>query len=135
MSENIKPPSREIKVNEYGGGKSLSYTAPCGMSGTVGIMNPGETIDVSTNLPEIVLVIRGRLAVTIPGLWERHVYGKYETALIPGKQKSVLFEALDGNQVAYECIFYDVNLDAEKNQFSQKTAEDVKNVLGGKIHL
>jgi uncharacterized protein YaiE (UPF0345 family) len=129
MNEKIKPLSQEIRVNEYGGGKSLSFTAPCGMKATVGVMNPNETIDVSTNLPEKVTIIRGRLAVTVPGVSERRMYNKHETAFIPGNQKSVLFEALDGNQVAYECIFYDAKLDKDGDIDIQGTAEKVKSVL------
>lgn len=132
MNERIKPTSpEEIKVNEYGGGKSLCFIAPCGMKGTVGVMNPGETIDVSTNLPEKVKIVRGRLAVTVPGVSERRVYEKGQTAFIPGSLESVLFEALDGNQVAYECIYYQVELDPDIKVDTNEASIRAEEVLKG----
>ncbi|HAU39905.1 MAG: hypothetical protein UV80_C0002G0048 [Candidatus Peregrinibacteria bacterium GW2011_GWF2_43_17] len=104
-----------VTSNEYHPyGRSLNYTAPCGMKGTVGIMKPGEIIEVSTDKPELVRLFRGRLARTVPGILERRVYGKNDTFYLPGNQLVVLFEALDGHDVAYECIFYESTLDAER---------------------
>jgi len=106
-----------IQSNEYSPhGRSLNYTAPCGMKGTVGVWRRGETIEVQTDLPEIVQIIRGRAAVTVPGLLDRTVYVKRDKFYLPPKQPSVLFEALDGNDVAYECIFYQEELDSERDK-------------------
>jgi|GEM_PF-5268051 len=112
-----------IESNEYHThGRSLNYTAPCGMKGTVGVMQPGGIIEVSTDLEEIVQIIRGRLAVRIPDLLERRVYKKHDKFYLPGKRPMVLFEPLDENDVAYECIFYQPELDTEREK-TQKIIE------------
>jgi len=81
------------------------------MKGTVGIWSPGEIIEVSTVLPEVVRIVRGRAARTVPGLLERAIYKKGDVFYLPANLPKVLFEALDNNDVAYECIFYQEELD------------------------
>jgi uncharacterized protein YaiE (UPF0345 family) len=106
-----------IRSNEYSShGRSLDYTAPCGMKGTVGIMKPGQVIEVSTDKPEVVRLFRGRLARTVPGVLPRKEFKKNDVFYLPGGQALVQFEALDGNDVAYECIFYEPELDDEREK-------------------
>lgn len=106
-----------VTSNEYSShGRSLDYTAPCGMKGTVGIMKPGQVIEVSTDKPEVVRLFRGRLARTVPGVLERAEFKKNDVFYLPGDQDVVLFEALDGNDVAYECIYYEPELDDEREK-------------------
>jgi uncharacterized protein YaiE (UPF0345 family) len=95
------------------------------MRATVGVWSPGETIEVSTELPEIVRIISGRAARTVPDLLERTVYEKGDVFYLPGNQPTVLFEALDGNDVAYECIFYQEELDKE----AEKTRELIERTM------
>ncbi len=77
-------------------------------------MKPGAIIEVSTDKPEVVRLFRGRLARAIPGILGREVFEKNDTFYLPGGQPVVQFEALDGNDVAYECIFYEPELDSER---------------------
>lgn len=117
MADQKETNAHVVASNEYHThGRSLSYTAPCGMKGTVGVMKPGAIIEVSTDKPEIVRLFRGRLARTIPGVLERREFKKDEVFYLPGGQSVVQFEALDGNDVAYECIFYQPELDNERKK-------------------
>lgn len=125
-----------VKSIEYSShGRSLSYTAPCGMKGTVGIMKPGAVIEVSTDKPEVVRLFRGRLARTVPGVLERAEFKKNDVFYLPGGQPLVLFEALDGNDVAYECIFYEPDLDDEREKTQQLIDSTMSNVEGAKLIL
>ena len=118
--------NHKIASNEYSShGRSLNYTAPCGMKGTVGIWSPGKIIEVSTVLPEVVRIVRGRVARTVPGLLERAIYKKGDVFYLPGNLPKVHFEALDNNDVAYECIFYQEELDDEVDA----TRELIKNTM------